>query len=231
MLLNAYAMGVFPMAESRYAQKIGWYDPDMRGIFMLDDFYVPRRLRRTVLQRVYTVTVDQDFHGVMQACANARRDTWINDTIIDLYTRTHDMGFAHSVEARDTTGDLVGGLYGISIGGAFFGESMFSTARDASKVALVHLAARLKHRGFSLLDAQFVNPHLLQFGCIEISRAEYHVRLARALEQKVTFKDDYSAAGASAGLSSGAALGADSDVKSSDFAVVADFLQSMTQTS
>lgn len=231
MLLQAYAAGVFPMAESRHTQAIGWYDPDRRGVFLPDAFYVPRRLRRTVLQRAYTVTMDRDFPAVMRACADARRDTWINDVIIDLYTRTHDMGFAHSVEAWDAQGALVGGLYGIALGGAFFGESMFSTARDASKVALVHLAAHLKHQGFSLLDTQFVNPHLLQFGCIEISRQDYRLRLAKALQQGVAFKADYSAAGAADSLSAGAALGADSDEKSSDFAVVAAFLQSMTQTS
>lgn len=230
LLLNAYAMGVFPMADGRHARKVGWYDPDRRGIFPLESFYVPRRLRRTVLQQVYDVTINQDFVGVIRACADVRPDTWINEAIIHLYTRTHHMGFAHSVETRDKSGKLVGGLYGISIGGAFFGESMFSTARDASKVALVHLAARLRARGFSLLDTQFVNPHLLQFGCTEISRAEYHARLEAALaQQEVTFVD-YSAA-AGAGAVSGLAAGADSDENSSDFASVADFLQSMTQTS
>jgi leucyl/phenylalanyl-tRNA--protein transferase len=225
MLLNAYAMGVFPMADGRHARKLGWYDPDRRGIFPLEHFYVPRRLRRTVLQRVYDVTINRDFESVIRACADVRRDTWINDAIIDLYLRTHRLGFAHSVEARDKEGRLVGGLYGIALGGAFFGESMFSAARDASKVALVHLVARLKARGFTLLDTQFVNPHLLQFGCIEISRAEYHARLAAALAQETRFAD-YSAA-----ESSGVPRGAASDEYSSDFACVADFLQSMTQTS
>jgi leucyl/phenylalanyl-tRNA--protein transferase len=229
ILLNAYAMGIFPMADGRHARKLGWYDPDRRGIFPLDAFYVPRRLRRTVLQQVYDVTINRDFEAVIRACADVRPDTWINDAIIDLYVRTHRLGFAHSVEARDKAGQLVGGLYGLSIGGAFFGESMFSTARDASKVALVHLVARLKARGFTLLDTQFVNPHLLQFGSTEISRADYHARLAVALAQDVTFAD-YSAAGV--GVSAGGVpLGADSEENSSDFACVADFLQSMTQTS
>lgn len=229
ILLNAYAMGIFPMADGRHARKLGWYDPDRRGIFPLDTFYVPKRLRRTVLQQVYDVTINRDFEAVIRACADVRPDTWINDAIIDLYVRTHRLGFAHSVEARDKAGQLVGGLYGLSIGGAFFGESMFSTARDASKVTLVHLVARLKARGFTLLDTQFVNPHLLQFGCTEISRADYHARLAAALAQDVMFAD-YSAAGA--GVSAGGVpLGADSEENSSDFACVADFLQSMTQTS
>lgn len=228
LLLNAYAMGVFPMADGRHARKVSWYDPDRRGIFPLDAFYVPRRLRRTVLQHVYDVTINQDFAAVIRACADVRPDTWINEAIINLYVRAHHMGFAHSVETRDKNGKLVGGLYGISLGGAFFGESMFSTARDASKVALVHLVARLKARGFTLLDTQFVNPHLLQFGCTEISRAEYHARLEAALSQDVSFID-YSAAGA--GASSGLPAGADSEENSSDFASVADFLQSITQTS
>ncbi len=182
LLLSAYAAGVFPMAEGRHDGSIGWYDPPLRGILPLDALHVPARLRRTVRARIYDVTFNTDFAYVIRACADARAETWINDIIIDLYTKTHRRGFAHSTEVRDKqTGQIVGGLYGISLGGAFFGESMFSHARDASKVGFVHLAARLRARGFSLWDAQFVNPHLLQFGCIEIPRREYHKRLQAAL--------------------------------------------------
>jgi leucyl/phenylalanyl-tRNA---protein transferase len=233
MLLRAYAMGVFPMAEGRHAEGLGWYDPDMRGILPLENFHVPKRLARTVLQRVYDVTINQDFAGVIRACADARRDTWINDQIIDLYVETHRLGYAHSIETRDKQGQLVGGVYGLSMGGAFFGESMFSTARDASKVALVHLAAQCWKQGVTLLDAQFVNPHLLQFGCVEIPRAAYHEKLQAALALPVSFAGDgYSSAGVSAaGAASGCAAGSLSAEKSCGFAAVADFLQSITQTS
>lgn len=237
LLLGAYAAGVFPMAEGRHAEGLGWYDPDRRGILPLDSLHVPARLRRTVRARIYDVTFNRDFAAVIRACADARAETWINDDIIALYTETHRRGFAHSVEVRaPETGALVGGLYGIALGGAFFGESMFSHARDASKTGLVHLAARLRARGFALWDAQFVNPHLLQFGCIEISRAEYQRRLRAALSMTdVRFirRGAYSAAGDSAAGVSGlaSAEGSASDEYVSDFADVTDFLQSITQTS
>jgi len=259
LLLGAYAAGVFPMAEGRHASDVGWYDPERRGILPLDGLHIPARLRRTVRARLYDVTFNRDFPAVIRACADARRETWINDTIIALYERTHYRGFAHSVEVREKeTGALVGGLYGIALGGAFFGESMFSTARDASKVGFVHLAARLRARGFILWDAQFVNSHLLQFGCIEIPRTEYHRRLQAALlRSDVRFDGNvrrynaaaYSSAGdasvssgdasvstpsaspETAAASAAASSGATSDENSSDFAEVADFLQSITQTS
>ncbi len=273
LLLGAYAAGVFPMAEGRHASDVGWYDPERRGILPLDGLHIPARLRRTVRARLYDVTFNHDFPAVIRACADARRETWINDTIIALYERTHYRGFAHSVEVREKqTGTLVGGLYGIALGGAFFGESMFSTARDASKVGFVHLAARLRARGFVLWDAQFVNSHLLQFGCIEISRAEYHRRLQAALLRSDVRFDGYgrrynaaayspagaasvssgdasvstpsglsltpsalsftpSASPATAAASAAASSGATSDENFSDFAEVADFLQSITQTS
>ena len=185
LLLSAYASGVFPMAEGRHDGSIGWYDPPLRGVLPLDALHVPARLRRTVRAQIYDVTFNCDFSYVIRACADARVETWINDIIIDLYTKTHHRGFAHSVEVRDKqTRQIVGGLYGIALGGAFFGESMFSHARDASKVGFVHLAARLRARGFTLWDAQFVNPHLLQFGCIEIPRREYHKQLQAALMRR-----------------------------------------------
>lgn len=229
LLLGAYAAGVFPMAEGRHAAAIGWYDPQRRGILPLDALHIPARLRRSVRAQIYDVTFNRDFAAVIRGCADARAETWINDDIIALYTETHRRGFAHSVEVRDRAcGTIVGGLYGIALGGAFFGESMFSRARDASKIGFVHLAARLRARGFALWDAQFVNPHLLQFGCIEIPRREYHRRLAAALSMTdVRFmhrRGAYSAAGA-------ASAGSASDEYVSDFAEVTDFLQSITQTS
>ena len=189
LLLRAYAVGIFPMAESRRDRDIHWIDPEVRGILPLDGFHIPKRLRRTLRRRTFDVRVDHDFSGVIQACAtptDERRDTWINGPIERLYTELHDMGFAHSVECwRD--GALVGGLYGVSLGGAFFGESMFSRATDASKVALVHLVCRLKLGGFLLLDTQFQTPHLSRFGVIEVSREYYRKLLARAVRRQAQF--------------------------------------------
>src|SRR5262245_27972045 len=183
MLLRAYALGVFPMAEGRDDPEIYWIDPEVRGILPLENFHMPRRLKRTIRQKPFEIRCDSDFEGVINGCAApgpGRHDTWINNQIFLLNRQLFQMGFAHTVECwRD--GALVGGLYGISVGGAFFGESMFSVERDASKVALVHLVARLKLGGFLLLDTQFVTPHLQRFGAREISRAEYRQRLARAI--------------------------------------------------
>lgn len=186
ILLHAYTIGVFPMARSRRARTIEWYDPQMRGILPIDRLHVPKRLRRTIRQAPYRITFDRAFRAVMTGCADARPDTWINDKIIDLYTQLHEAGFAHSVEAWQGD-ELVGGVYGISIGGAFFGESMFSTATDASKIALVYLVARLWKQGYALLDTQFINEHLMQFGVEEIPRGEYHARLAAAIALPVVF--------------------------------------------
>lgn len=183
ILLRAYAYGVFPMGESRDDPTLYWVDPDLRGIIPLDDFHVPRKLRRTVRQRPFEVTADRDFRATVLACAEpgpGRGGTWINDRIVDLYCELHARGNAHSIECRQE-GRLVGGLYGVSLGGAFFGESMFSRATDASKVALVHLVARLRRGGFRLLDTQFVTEHLSQFGTVEIPREMYKMRLAEAI--------------------------------------------------
>lgn len=183
LLLRAYRAGLFPMAESRAGRRLYWLDPELRGILPLDDFHLPRRLRRTVLSGAFTVTADADFAAVIAGCAApapGREDSWINPEIERLFTELHRMGHAHSVEVR--RGDeLLGGLYGVALGGAFFGESMFSRARDVSKVALVHLVARLRLGGFTLLDTQFITEHLAQFGTLEIPRAEYKLRLAEAL--------------------------------------------------
>lgn len=183
LLLRAYAAGIFPMAEAADDPDVFWVDPEQRGILPLDGFHLPRRLARTLRQDIFDVRCDAAFEAVVRGCAEPtpeRPKTWINDEIVRLYVALHRLGFAHSVEAwRD--GDLVGGLYGVALGAAFFGESMYSRVTDASKVALAHLVARLRLGGFRLLDTQFVTEHLQQFGAIEISRAQYHRLLAAAL--------------------------------------------------
>jgi leucyl/phenylalanyl-tRNA--protein transferase len=186
LLVRAYCAGVFPMADSRDGE-IHWYAPDPRAIFPLQGFHVPRSLRRTIRKRVYEVRVDTDFPGVIRACAD-REETWISGEIFRAYTGLHRLGLAHSVEAwrRD---ELAGGLYGVALGGAFFGESMFSRQADASKVALVELVERLRARGYTLLDTQFLTEHLARFGAIEIARTEYERRLAAALALDCRFVD------------------------------------------
>ena len=188
-LLDCYRRGVFPMAEAREDRRLFLIDPEKRGVLPLDHFHISHRLARTVRADRYAIAADQDFSAVLRACAASapgREDTWINDPIIGLYERLHAMGFAHSVECR-LDGQLVGGLYGVALHGAFFGESMFSSVRDASKVALVHLIARLKAGGFTLLDAQFWTAHLAQFGAVEIDRAEFRRRLDQALKINADF--------------------------------------------
>jgi leucyl/phenylalanyl-tRNA--protein transferase len=183
LMLRAYRHGLFPMAETRKGDRLYWLDPEKRGILPLDGFHLPRRLARTVLSNVFDVTVDQDFAGTIAGCAEpapGRDDTWINPQIERLFSELHGLGHAHSVECRQG-GNLVGGLYGVAIGGVFFGESMFSFTRDASKVALVHLVVRLRLGGFRLLDTQFVTAHLAQFGAAELARDEYKTRLTQAL--------------------------------------------------
>ncbi len=189
LLLRAYAAGIFPMAESRHADAVFWVDPEIRGILPLDSFHVPRSLRKKVCRNVFDVRCDTACERVIRSCsarAGGRRETWINDEIIEAYTRLHSMGFVHSVETWQD-GRLVGGLYGVTLGGAFFGESMFSAATDASKVALVHLVARLRRGRFLLLDSQFVTDHLRQFGVVEIPAREYLVRLEEALKIRAVF--------------------------------------------
>jgi leucyl/phenylalanyl-tRNA--protein transferase len=188
-LLECYSRGVFPMAEGRDDPRIFLLDPDERGILPLDDFHLPRSLQKTVRQDVYQVSVDLQFDAVVSGCAEIatdREETWINSGIRRLYHDLHELGHAHSIECWQG-GDLVGGLYGVSLGGAFFGESMYSRQRDASKVALVHLIARLRAGGYTLLDTQFTTPHLGQFGGCSISRDEYRVRLADALLREGDF--------------------------------------------
>lgn len=189
LILKAYACGVFPMAERKDDPHVFWVDPDWRGVLPLDSFRVPRRLARTVRSGRFQVTVDTDFDGVISGCSRrcARRpESWINDAIIEAYNGLFERGFAHSVESW-YEGRLAGGLYGVALGAAFFGESMFSVERDASKVTLVHLVERLKAGGYVLLDTQFVTAHLERFGAVELPRGTYLMKLREALDREATF--------------------------------------------
>lgn len=189
VLLQAYAAGIFPMAESAEDEALYWVQPDERGIFPLNAFHVPRSLRKHMRQQPFEIRVDTAFDAVIAACAAPRperQETWINSRIVGLYSALHRKGAAHSIEAWQD-GTLVGGLYGVRIASAFFGESMFSHATDASKVCLVHLVARLRAGGFTLLDAQFINPHLTRFGAIAIQKADYMALLADALRRDADF--------------------------------------------
>jgi len=185
VLLNAYASGVFPMAESREDPEIFWVQPRRRGIFPLDRFHVSKSLARTIRRAPFEIRVDTDFAGVVAGCAD-RDETWINATIFALYEDLHAMGHAHSLEVWED-GALVGGVYGVTLGGAFFGESMFSRRTDASKVALAYLVDRLRAGGFRLFDTQFLTPHLKRLGAIEIGRQDYMQRLGAALAFEADF--------------------------------------------
>jgi leucyl/phenylalanyl-tRNA--protein transferase len=176
ILLRAYAAGIFPMAESAEDNALYWVEPDERGIIPLDGLKISQSLRKSVRHGGFDIRIDSDFSGVIGQCAARtadRKSTWINKRIVSLYGELHRMGCCHSVETWQN-GKLVGGLYGVRIGAVFFGESMFSRVTDASKVALVHLVARLNAGGFKLLDAQFVNPHLERLGAVKVPKAEYH---------------------------------------------------------
>lgn len=184
-LLDAYRMGIFPMAESRDGVDIHWVAPRLRGIFPMNGFHISRSLRRQILRGDYRVTVDHDFAGVLAACAD-RSTTWINAQITDLYQQLHQMGHAHSVEVwRDTA--LIGGVYGVHLGAAFFGESMFSYATGGSKLALAYLMHRLRAGGFVLFDTQYLTPHLASLGAVEIPKMAYQARLANALATQADF--------------------------------------------
>ena len=189
VLLKAYACGIFPMAESADDPALYWIEPEKRGIVPLEHFHVPSRLARTVRSDRFAIRVNRDFDGVLDGCAEprpGRARTWINERIRALYLKLYHIGHCHSIEAYDND-VLVGGLYGVCLGRAFFGESMFHHARDASKVALVHLVARLKAAGFQLLDTQFVTDHLRSFGAVEVSRRQYHKLLEAALVGEADF--------------------------------------------
>ncbi len=223
MILNAYANGLFPMADSADSTEIYWYDPLMRGQLSIDKMHVPRRLQKTILKHDYDIKFNTAFKEVMLGCAELtkeRSETWINKTIIDLFVELHDLGFAHSVEVwSKETGSLIGGVYGIAIGSAFFGESMFSRATDASKIALVHLVAYLWKRNYTLFDTQYINEHLKQFGVEEIPQAIYKQKLENAVQADVSFYSDEASGGVS------------ETVSDDSLSTVTAFLQSINQTS
>jgi leucyl/phenylalanyl-tRNA--protein transferase len=223
LLLCAYASGVFPMANDRFDPTIHWIEPRRRGILPLEAFHVPRSLRKVVRQARFEIRVDSAFAQVIDACAASRPErprTWLNDELLELYCALHERGFAHSVEAW-ADGRLAGGVYGVSIGAAFFGESMFTRRRDASKVALVELVERLRAGGYRLLDTQFVTDHLRRFGAMEVSRPAYRALLRNAIETPATFYGDAGGVLSVAPWSSGGASGGPSIASA----------QSTTQTS
>ena len=185
ILLSAYAAGIFPMAESREDARIHWIDPRRRGVLRLDKFHISRSLTRRILSGTFTITTDRDFAGVLDGCAD-RPETWINDEIRALYLGLHRIGHAHSLEVWQGA-DLGGGVYGVTLGAPFFGESMISRRTDASKVALAYLVCRLRVGGFRLFDTQFLTPHLASLGAVEISRGEYRRQLAAALTGQADF--------------------------------------------
>ncbi len=185
LLLRGYAAGIFPMAQSRDDPGMHWIDPRLRGVLPLDGFHISRSLRRTILTCGWTVTTDTDFAATVQGCAD-RPETWINAPIFALYQTLFEEGFAHSIEVRDGD-ELIGGVYGVTLGAAFFGESMFSRRTDASKLALAYAVHRLRAGGFMLFDTQFLTPHLASLGGIEIRRADYRHRLAQALSHSARF--------------------------------------------
>ncbi len=185
LLLSAYASGVFPMAESAESDEIFWFNPEKRGVMPLDGLHVSRSLRKAMRARRYKVTANQCFPAVMAACAD-REETWINPEITALYTELHELGHAHSIEVWEGA-VLAGGLYGVSLGAAFFGESMFSRQSNTSKIALVGLVARLQLGGFKLLDMQFLTPHLASLGGVQIAREDYQAKLEAALRHKADF--------------------------------------------
>lgn len=196
ILLSAYAQGIFPMAEHQGDTDVFWVDPRQRGVLPLDGFHISRSLRKTLRSERFRISFDTDFAGVVRGCAN-RDETWINDLLVTLYQQLHTAQLAHSIEVWDDD-TLVGGVFGITLGGAFFGESMFSTRTDASKVALAYLVDRLRVGGFTLFDTQFITPHLASLGGMEIPRAAYRAMLETALsvdaafERQSTVPDAYS---------------------------------------
>ena len=193
-LLKAYACGIFPMGENRENPEIQWIEPEFRGIIPINEFHIPKKLRQTLRNGSYKISIDQNFTEVIRACSETnqlRENTWINKPIENLYIRLFNMGFAHSVETYKD-GKLVGGLYGVALGGAFFGESMFSRTTDSSKLALCHLSARLAKSKFKLLDIQFVTNHLKQFGALEISKDQYKTLLFNAINSNAIFQSNLS---------------------------------------
>jgi leucyl/phenylalanyl-tRNA--protein transferase len=215
LLLCAYASGLFPMANDRHDPTIHWIEPRRRGVLPLEGFHQPKSLRKLVRRQRFEISVDRTFATVIEACAEPRPErprTWLNDDLIALYCALHRQGYAHSIESW-SGGRLVGGLYGVSLGAAFFGESMFSHQRDASKVALVALVERLRAGGYLLLDTQFVTDHLRQFGAVEISRESYQHQLRRAIEAPAVFYSDAGGVGSRTPWSSrGGAIGSSQSI-------------------
>ncbi|MGO8840494.1 MAG: leucyl/phenylalanyl-tRNA--protein transferase [Methyloceanibacter sp.] len=242
VLLKAYACGIFPMAESAEDNALYWIEPERRGILPLDRVHVPHRLARTIRQGGFEVRIDHDFDAVIEGCAApraGRRSTWINGRIRSLYADLFALGHCHTVEVWEG-GELIGGLYGVHLGRAFFGESMFSKARDASKVALVYLIARLKFGGFVLLDTQFVTGHLARFGAIEVGREEFQRLLEGALycgRAGGAGRDARFAGAVGAGAAGAAAVGAGAGAAAAEFSLLAagatgaEVLQLVSQTS
>jgi leucyl/phenylalanyl-tRNA--protein transferase len=185
MMLSGYAQGIFPMAEARDSDELHWVDPRRRGILPLDNFHISRSLAREIRGMNFTIRTDTAFSDVVRRCA-ARPETWINAALDEVYRGLHDLGHAHSLEVW-REGTLAGGVFGVTLGAAFFGESMFSTRTNASKIALAYLVDRLRRAGFTLFDTQFLTPHLASLGAIEISRAAYRARLAEALTRRADF--------------------------------------------
>lgn len=201
LALKAYSVGLFPMSESKYDSTIFWVDPDKRGILPFDHFHISHSLRKILRKHPFTIKANAAFDDVIEACAAPRKiqkDTWINPEIAALFKKLHQLGFAHSIEVWDKD-KLIGGLYGIALHGAFFGESMFSRQKDASKVALTYLVAHLQQQGFILLDTQFVTEHLRRLGAIEIAREDYLLKLEEALQLDVQFLPGLSVIGSNAG--------------------------------
>lgn len=206
ILLRAYAMGIFPMSDGRDDPEIHWIDPRRRGVLPLDRLHISRSLAKRIRSGRFHVTVDRDFAAVVEACAE-RDETWISRRIQRLYLDLHRLGFAHSIEVREGA-TLVGGVYGVTLGAAFFGESMFSRVTDASKLALAHAVHRLRAGGFRLFDTQFLTPHLASLGAVEIARADYHRRLAEALALPADFAPEgYSPSASEVASVSGAISG------------------------
>ncbi len=194
LILQAYREGIFPMAESAESVFFNFYKPEHRGQLSIDNLHIPRRLRKTLKQMPYRVSVDEDFPAVIDLCAekaDGRASTWINKPIRDVFVELYEMGFAHSVECwadtEDGTEELAGGLYGLALGGVFCGESMATRSTDASKIALVHLCARLSKAGFDILDTQFINPHLEQFGVYEVPQKDYEEKIKTVMQKKCDF--------------------------------------------
>lgn len=187
-LLEGYIRGIFPMSDSRLDESVQWYTAPMRGIIPLENFNVSKKVKRLSRQARFAACINRDFTGVMEACAE-RESTWISQTLIESFTQLHVLGFAHSVEVYEND-VLAGGLYGVSIGGAFFAESMFQRTKEASKMALYHCHRHLLKQGFVLWDVQFYTDHLSQFGCIQITSREYEIRLKKAIAKKVRFGED-----------------------------------------